>query len=107
MLYLLFLIAFCFTMLVTVIGVSFAEVSSPTRPLITFDKITYTWTDKVYITILAPEYNLDGDTIDEIGNTAQNPINISTGNHTLDQYRLTETGPDTGVFTGVVTLNWV
>ena len=101
----LVLIVSCFTMLVTVMGVSFSEVSSSTtRPMITFDKITYTWTDKVYITVLAPDYNLDSDTIDEIGNTVQNPVNISTGNHTLNQYKLTETGPDTGVFVGEVTL---
>ena len=101
----LVLIAFCFTMLVTVMDISFAEVSSPTtRPTITFDKIVYTWTDKVHITVLAPEYNLDSDTIDEIGNTVQNPVNISTGNHTLDQYKLVETGPNTGVFTGYIIL---
>ena len=72
--------------------------------MITFDKITYTWTDKVYITILAPEYNLDSDTIDEIGNTVQNPIRIFTGNHTLDQYKLVETGPNTDVFAGYIIL---
>ena len=104
---LLVLITFCFTMLVTVMGISFSELTSSSttvRPVITFDKITYTWTDKVHMTILAPEYNLDNNKIDEIGNTAQNPINISAGNHTLDQYKLTETGLDTGVFTGEVTL---
>ena len=101
------LIVSCFTMLVTVVDVSFAElpsISTTVRPMITFDKIAYTWTDKVYITILAPEYNLDSNKIDEIGNTVQNPIKIFTGNHTLDQYRLTETGLDTGVFVGEVTL---
>ena len=101
----LVLIILCFTMLVTVTDISFSEVSSPTtRPMITFDKITYTWTDKVYITILASEYNLYSDTIDEIGNTAQNPIKIFTGNHELDQYKLVETGPNTGVFTGYIIL---
>ena len=101
----LVLIVSCFTMLVTVVGISFAEVSSTTtRPMITFDKITYTWTDKVYMTILAPEYNLNSDTIDEIGNTVQNPIKISTGNHELDQYKLVETGPDTSIFTGYIIL---
>ena len=103
---LLVLTVSCFTMLVIVVDISFAEVlpSSTVEPMITFDKIVYIWTDNVHITILAPEYNLDNNKIDEIGNTIQNPINISTGNHTLDQYRLTETGPDTGVFTGKVTL---
>ena len=99
----LVLIVFCFTMLVTVMGISFAESSSSTTKSM-IDKTVYSWTDKVYITILAPKYNLDDNKIDEIGNTVQNPINISTKHHELDQYNLTETGPDTGVFTGYITL---
>ena len=101
----LVLIALCFTMLVTMMGVSFAELllsSITTKP--TIDKIVYTWTDKVHITILAPKYNLDDEKIDEIGNTVQNPVKISTKHHELDQYKLVETGPDTSVFAGEVTL---
>ena len=99
----LVLIVSCFTMLVTVMGISFAELSSSTTKSM-IDKTVYTWTDRVYITILAPKYNLDDNKIDEIGNTVQNPIKIATKHHELDQYKLTETGPDTGVFTGYITL---
>ena len=69
-----------------------------------FDKTTYTWTDKIFITIIAPDFNFDIHSIDEIGNDSFNPIKISTRGHTLDQYKLVETGPSTGIFTGEVIL---
>jgi len=69
-----------------------------------FDKVTYTWTDKIFITIVAPDFNFDTYSIDEIGNDSFNPIKISTRGHTLDQYKLVETGPSTGIFTGEVIL---
>ena len=31
------------------------------------DQKVYTWTDKVYITIVAPDHNFDSDLVDEIG----------------------------------------
>ena len=64
----------------------------------------YTWTDKVYIRIVAPDFNFDKDLIDEIGNSASNPIKISTRGFSLDQYKLVETGPNTGIFVGEVIL---
>ena len=69
-----------------------------------FDKATYTWTDKIFITIVAPDFNFDTHSIDEIGNDSFNPIKISTRGHTLDQYKLVETGPSTGIFTGEIIL---
>ena len=33
------------------------------------DQKVYTWTDKVYITIVAPDHNFDSDLVDEIGDT--------------------------------------
>ena len=71
---------------------------------IELDQKVYTWTDKVYITIVAPDHNYDSDLIDEIGNTDTDPIKISTRGHDLDQYKLVETGTDTGIFTGEVIL---
>ena len=44
-----------------------------------FDKETYTWTDKIFITIVAPDF--DVHSIDEIGNDSFNPIKISTRGH--------------------------
>ena len=69
-----------------------------------FDKATYTWTDKIFITIIAPDFDFDVHSIDEIGNDSFNPIKISTRGHTLDQYKLVETGPSTGIFTGEIIL---
>ena len=71
---------------------------------IELDQKVYTWTDKVYITILAPDHNFDSDLIDEIGETREDVVRVNTGEDDLDQYRLTETGPDTGIFTGEVIL---
>ncbi len=68
------------------------------------DQKVYTWTDKVYITIVAPDHNFDGNLVDEIGNTASDPIKVSTRGFNIDQYKLVETGTDTGIFTGEVIL---
>ncbi|MGY5152463.1 MAG: hypothetical protein ACW9XA_09385 [Candidatus Nitrosopumilus sp. bin_6a] len=68
------------------------------------DQKVYTWTDKVYITIVAPDHNFDGDLIDEIGNTSSDPIKVSTRGFNIDEYKLVETGTDTGIFTGEVIL---
>jgi len=68
------------------------------------DQKVYTWTDKVYITIVAPDHNFDGDLVDEIGNTAADPIKVSTRGSDIDNYKLVETGTDTGIFTGEVIL---
>ena len=77
-----------------------ANAASP----IGFDKATYTWTDKIFITIIAPDFDFDVHSIDEIGNDSFNPIKISTRGHTLDQYKLVETGISTGIFTGEIIL---
>ena len=68
------------------------------------DKKTYTWTDKVYITIVAKDHDFDSDLIDEIGETEHDPVMISTGSFILDKYKLVETGVDTGIFTGEIDL---
>ena len=68
------------------------------------DQKVYTWTDKVYMTIVAPDHNFDGDLIDEIGNTDDDPIKISTRGFDIDNYKLVETGTDTGIFTGEIIL---
>ena len=71
-----------------------------------FDKNYYTWTDRVYITITASEHNLDSETVDSIGGngTGTGMITVSTGAAGIEGYELTETGKDTGVFAGHVTL---
>ena len=67
------------------------------------DQNVYTWTDKVFITVVASDYNFDSNIIDEIGTTDKGEITIRTRAGELG-YRLAETGPDTGVFTGELVL---
>ena len=68
------------------------------------DQRVYTWTDKVYITVVAPDHNVDADQIDEIGDNDDYPVRISTRGHEIEEYKLVESGPSTGIFTGEVTL---
>ena len=71
-----------------------------------FDKNYYTWTDRIYITITAPEHNLDSETVDSIGgnSTGTGMITVSTSAAGINGYELTETGKDTDIFAGHVTL---
>ena len=71
---------------------------------VTLDKKTYTWTDKVHITVYAPSHNLDSNKIEEIGDSDQYPVKVATRGYDLDNYKLVETGFNTGIFTGEVTL---
>ncbi|MDI1494750.1 MAG: hypothetical protein K8823_56 [Cenarchaeum symbiont of Oopsacas minuta] len=71
---------------------------------ISLDQKIYSWTDKVFITINAPDHNFDSDLIDEIGDTPEDPIKVYTRESSINYYRLVETGTDTGIFTGEVIL---
>ena len=91
-----------------VLGVSaFAETipdySNPYAPIFT-DKEVYTWTDKIRITIVAPSWNADRHAIDSIGIQEGHLIKISTSDKELEPYKLTETEPSSGIFTGEVIL---
>jgi hypothetical protein len=68
------------------------------------DQKVYTWTDKVYITVVAPDHNFDSNLIDEIGDTSADPLKVATRGNSLNNYKLVETGTDTGIFTGEVIL---
>jgi hypothetical protein len=71
---------------------------------IELDQKVYTWTDKVYITIVAPDHNFDSGFVDEIGADTEDPIKVSTRGNSLSPYKLVESGADTGIFIGEVTL---
>ena len=71
---------------------------------IELDQNVYTWTDKVFITAVASDYNFDSNVIDEIGPEDDGEITIRVRGDGLKEYKLAETGPDTGVFTGEITL---
>jgi hypothetical protein len=71
---------------------------------IELDQKVYTWTDKVYITIVAPDHNFNTEAIDEIGTDSDGEVTISTRGSELELYKLVETGTDTGIFTGEIIL---
>ena len=71
---------------------------------IELDQKVYTWTDKVYITIVAPDHNMDSGLVDEIGESSDDPIKVSSRGNEIDRYKLVESGADTGIFIGEVTL---
>lgn len=71
---------------------------------IELDKKVYTWTDRVSITIVAPDLAQDPSKIEFIGNRDDCKIKIATNRGTLQNYKLEETGPETGIFTGEITL---
>lgn len=79
------------------------DYEKPYSPIFT-DKPAYSWTDKMKITILAPSWNTDRHLIDSIGDDNYNPIKIYTNENSLEPYRFTETGPNTGIFTAEVIL---
>lgn len=67
---------------------------------IELDQKVYTWTDRVYVTIVAPDFNMDPDKIEKIGGGDIGTIIIKTRMGIISNYELIETGPDTGIFTG-------
>jgi len=71
---------------------------------IELDQKVYTWTDKVYITVVAPDHNFDSGLVDNIGESANDPIKVSTRGNEINRYQLVESGADTGIFIGEVTL---
>ena len=73
-------------------------------PTVVLDRSTYSWTDRVYITVEFSEHNFDDTQIDEIGNIEDYSITVETRGSDIKLYKLVETGLSTGIFTGEVTL---
>ena len=65
---------------------------------------SYSPTSVVNIVINAPDFNSNPYAIDTIGNDPENKIIVSTRESSIP-YKLVETGTDTGVFAGYVTLS--
>jgi hypothetical protein len=84
-------------------GEQIPDYNNPYAPIFT-DKPIYSWTDKVLMTISAPSWNADRFLIDSIGDTEDHSINISAREHSLNQYRFTETGVNSGIFTAEIIL---
>lgn len=68
-------------------------------PTIELDQKVYTWTDKVYITIIDPSSDLDSHKVDTIGGRDDRILEIKTGRGSIDRVIFMETGTDTGLFT--------
>ena len=64
----------------------------------------YTHTDRIYVLIYANGFNEDSDKIDNIGlgQNGYGKIKVTTREGTADEIAFAETGPDTGVFLGIV-----
>ena len=92
------------TLLVSPIFVEQIPIYDKPYAPIYFDRDVYSWTDKVKIMIVAPAWNEDTNGINSIGDDSEHPIKISTSSSSLDNYKLVETGPNTGIFVGEITL---
>ncbi len=87
----------------TVFAEQIPDYDNPYSPIFT-DKPVYSWTEKVKMTILAPSWNADRYLIDSIGDDEDHPIELSTREHSLTQYRFTETDVNSGIFTAEIIL---
>ena len=72
--------------------------------VIELDRIAYACTDKVRIVVIAPDFNLDSDRRDAIGDDNECMLAVSTSLGKIEKFRLRETGTDTGIFEGTVML---
>ena len=79
------------------------DYNKPYAPIF-FNKLIYSWTEKIEITIIAPSWNTGMNLIDSIGGDPKYAVNIYTNNHQLKEYKLYETDPSSGIFTGEVIL---
>ena len=100
-------IIFVVLLLIPISQVAFAEdipdYNKPYAPIF-FNKPFYSWTEKVEITIIAPSWNTGMYLIDSIGGDPNYAVNVYTNNHRLSEYRLYETDPASGIFTGEIIL---
>ena len=71
---------------------------------IELDSKVYTWTDSVFVTIVAPDHNKDSSLINEIGGSDKT-LTAQTRDSKLTAYKMVETGVDTGIFFGEITLS--
>ena len=76
---------------------------NPVGGPVQFNKQVFSWTDRVNITIYAPDYISDPNLVATIGNMPDNKLTVCTTGHCIP-YMLAETGPGTGIFSGYVDL---
>src|SRR5215467_10603076 len=71
---------------------------------ITIYRDSYSPTSEVHINIFAPDFNSNSYAVDTIGDDGNGQVTISTRESSIP-YKLVETGPDTGIFSGYVILS--
>mgnify|MGYP003323316639 FL=1 len=92
-----------FLILAPVYAESVPDYEKPFAPIFT-DKPVYSWTDKIIISVNAPSWNSNSNQVNSIGESNSHPIKISSGENFLKPYRLTETSPSSGIFSGEIIL---
>ena len=75
---------------------------SRTGASLTLDKDVYSWRDRVTITVVAPDFNIDALAIESVGDNGE--VNVRSQLDEDETITLTETGPNTGIFQGTVDL---
>ena len=73
--------------------------------IVEFDKVYYKQNDVVNFLVVTPSFNANPNVVESIGTDVNSRVTISTSQGTLDFYKLKETGVDTGVFEGSISLN--
>jgi len=100
-------IVFLILLFIPISQVAFAEeipdYDKPYAPIF-FNKPVYSWTEKVEITIIAPSWNTGMYLTDSIGGDPNYSVDVYTNNHRLTEYKLYETDPSSGIFTGEIIL---
>mgnify|MGYP003305188933 FL=1 len=98
---------FLFLLLIPFSQLAFAEdipdYNKPYAPIF-FNKPVYSWTEKIEITIIAPSWNTGMNLIDSIGGDPNYAVDIYTNKYQLKEYKLYETDPSSGIFTGEIIL---
>lgn len=77
---------------------------SDSRTEIELDKNVYSWTDKVYITVIDPGLIGNIDSIERKDKSNYCVITASTSQGILNKYKLVETEKDSGIFAGEIIL---
>ncbi len=75
--------------------------SSNFGAIVELDQKVYTWTDRAYITIVAPDFSQRGT----IGEEKDGQITIKTRLGEITKYKLKEVTKDSGIFTGEIILS--
>ena len=74
-------------------------------PVIQSDKTAYTLPSTMILTVVDPDSNKDGRSVESIGDRPDSKIVIESDLGRIDGYRLVESGPGTGIFQGLVEID--